>query len=182
MGIIDTLLKASNTIEAVGKVANFVFPPTLDKIYEIHIDSVSIFDINSVSTHAEGRKGLLLKNEPLKKKFSLFYKAGTTGRYCIRLDLLSMLKTALSCKKISKENIRLEDATDYLTFEGYAKKKWGKWIITSHIKQATNYVVYRLICLDCTDGKKEKVDHDTLYSLFMETLGAGEYQNSSAPL
>lgn len=182
MGIIDTLLKASDAIETVGKVAKLAFPTTLDRIYEVHIDDVNIFDMNPVITQAGNGRHSLLKSEPLKKKFSLSYEGGTTGRYVIRLDLLTMLKNTLSCKKISKKNIHLEDAANYLTFEGYAKNKWGKWIITNNIKQATNYVAYKLTFFDCTDGKKEKVEHDTLYSLFIETIGADEYQSPSDPL
>lgn len=182
MGIIDTLLKASDMIDAAVKVAKFAFPTTPDKIYEVHIDSISIFDMSPAIAQVGNRRYSLLKSEPLKKEFSLSYEGGVSGRYSIRLDLLTMLKNTLSCKKISKKNICLEETSNYLTFEGYAKKKWGKWIITSNIKQATNYVAYKLTFFDCTDGKMEKVEHDILYCLFMETIGADEYQNPSDPL
>lgn len=182
MGIIDILLKTSDAIETVGKVANFAISTTLDRIYEVHIDDMSIFDIRPSSEQAEETKGLLLKSKTMKKSFPLFYKAGTTSRYGIRLDLLTMLKNALPCRKISKKNICLKDETNYLTFEGYAKKRLGTWVITSNQKQTANYVIYKLTVFDCTDNKNEMLGYDTLYSLFVEALRSDEYQNPSYPL
>ena len=196
MKVINTKAPISIPVgkETLGRILNVLGEP-VDEMGEINtenrlpihrpspklVDQNTNVEIFETGEHWEGTArvhgaGKHIKTQAVSYQTTIAYpnkddNARYTRRGMLRKDLREWLaKNFSSLSSIPKEAVVLNPSESCLSFEGFAKKENGKWMVTPNAYNATNFVSYKLFVYE-KEGHKA-VGHDELSYPFKEdTLG-----------
>lgn len=162
MGFLDFLFAAATVIDAFSDN---------DEHFSVTCDVVEVFKIGeqwqgTARVHGAGAH-VSTEHVSYNTEITLPKEGNSnyTPRGLLRKSLRDWLgKTFSTEKSIPKDAIVLNPTENCLSFEGFAKKQSGKWMMVSNYSSATNYVSYKLVVYNKT--KKAAVGHDELFELF----------------
>ncbi len=162
MGFFDILLGAASIIDALSDSGEH---------FSVTCNTVEVFKIGD---HWQGTARIHGAGEHVSTEHVSYNTVITlpkegnsnyTPRGLLRKSLREWLGENFSTEKsIPKDAIVLNPSENCLSFEGFAKKQAGRWMMVPDYSSATNYVAYKLTLRN--KDKNTAVGHDELFELF----------------
>lgn len=168
MGIMDLFLSAVTIADALSDKSEY---------FDVKCNVVEVFKIGdswqgTARVHGAGSH---VSSDSVNYSTTIKLPDESHGSYTerglLRKELFTWLGNNFSVEgSVPKEALVLNPSENCLSFEGFAKKLGGKWMVTANEYTATNYVSYRLVVSRKKDGKI--LGHDELDYLFKKPTTA----------
>lgn len=150
-----------------------------NEYYYIQCDTVEVFELGetwqgTARVHGAGRH-ISTDRVSYSNSFTLcnYGALRATPRDDMRFELHQWLSNTFSLEhSVPDEALVLNPSENCLSFEGFAQKVNGKWMITSSYQAASHYVAFKLLVYkekkkNCLDGKTLLGNKELSY-LFMD--------------